>query len=335
MSNENTLLKEYSNNIIERYIYIDDSKMKDVDKDAFVTNLNRELAIAIQETNAYVKGRTLPYIVVRRIIKDQARIRVIISEDNIEDYTPISEFAKIKDLDIENVSHIVSFKRLDPQNIIRVGDELRPGMAEVWTNTVNQIAAAVDIFLDIAMFNSISYFRDELSIEEKQSFNLIKLNHFNESKLNSYFIIDENAPPSYISFAFAYRTTPHRLDYSGYVARWEEFINSKLIKNIFHKFKIKNDQPEVQIEKHKNPNQLPKVCFKREFWEKYSEGDYLLLRINSLPNTNDRANRIKHYFGITECQVGPIKIVPMGDYFRPDIRTEINEGNISAFKVVI
>lgn len=94
MNTENILMKEYSNNIIERYIYIDDSEMRDVEKDAFVAELNKELAIAVQETNAYTRGRTIPYIVVRRIIKDQSRIRVIISENNIEDYSPISEFAK-------------------------------------------------------------------------------------------------------------------------------------------------------------------------------------------------------------------------------------------------
>ena len=53
MSNENTLLKEYSNNIIERYIYIDDSKMKDVDKDAFVTNFER-VAYNNQITDLYL-----------------------------------------------------------------------------------------------------------------------------------------------------------------------------------------------------------------------------------------------------------------------------------------
>ena len=335
MYNGPVLMKEYSENIIERYIYIDDSRMTDYEKDTFVANLNRELAKAVQETNAYVKGRVLPYVVVRRIIKDQSRIRVIISEKNIEDYESISEFAKIKDLDIERVSHIVSFKRLEPQNYIRVGDELRPGMAEIWTDTVNRVAAAVDIFLDIAMFNSVSYFRDKLSIYEKQTFNLIKFKFFNENELDSYFIIDKTAQPSYISFAFAFRNDPYDIDYSSYVSCWEEFIKSEVLREEFPKVEIENEKPEIQIRRHKNSKQLPNVCFESEYWEKYTSGDYLLLRINSLPNTRDRANMIKNYFGISECQVGPIKVVPISEYFRPDIRRDINEGNISAFKVII
>lgn len=242
---------------------------------------------------------------------------------------------KIKFLDIDNVSHIISFKRLGPQNIIRVGDELRPGTAEVWTDSTNQLAAAVDIFLDIAMFNSIPYFRDKLSIEEKQDFNSIKLAFFNKNNFNSYFVIDKNAPPSYISFAFAFRQGVHKIDYSGYVDCWDEFIESDLITQKFGEIKIKMESPEIQIKQHKNFNQLPQMYSSNKYWQKFQQGDYLLLRVHSLPNTAERARKIKRFFGIVECQVGPVKIVPISDYFRPDIKRDINEGNISAFKVVV
>lgn len=335
MENEMVLMKEYSNNIIERYIYIDDRKMTENEKDLFVSKINRELSLAIQETNAYVRGRTLPYIVVRRIIKDQSRIRVIISEDNIADYDPINEFARIKDLDIENVSHIISFKRLEPQNIIRVGDALQPGTAEVWTNQTNQIAAAVDIFLDIAMFNSISYFREELTVAEKQAFNLTKLEFFRKNDLDSYFVIDETAPPSYISFSFAFRENPKKIDYSGYVNCWEDFLESIYITEKFPNLTIKIDNPEEQLRKHTNPSQIPNTYYTKKFWAAFPKGDYLVLRIHSLPSTYERESRIKHYFGVSQCHVGPIRIVPISEYFRPDVRQDINEGNISAFKIVI
>lgn len=335
MDNGIVLMRKYSTYTIERYIIIEDNRLNEQEKDLFVKKINKALSLAIQETNAYVKGRTLPYVVVRRVVKDNSKIRVIISDDNVDDHKPISEQAKTEDLDIENVSHIISFKRLEPRNIIRVGDELRPGTAEVWTNLTNQIAAAVDIFLDIAMFNSISYFRDKLTIAEKQDFNLIKLKFFRENDFNSYFIIDEAAPPSYISFSFAFRKSPKKIDYYGYVNCWEDFLESKYITEKYPNLTIENSNPEEQMKFHKSPIQIPDKYYTREYWEEYPKGEYLFLRIHSLPNTHERENIIRHYFGVPQCSVGPTKVVPIGEYFKPHVRLDIDEGNISAFKIVI
>lgn len=335
MSGSRVLMRQYSNNIIERYILIDDQHMTDNEKDVFVSKINQELWLAIQETNAFVKGRVLPFVIVRRVIKDDSKIRVIINDLSIDDFQPVSNYAETKEINIEDVSHIITFKSITPQNIIRVSDDLKPGTAEVWTDRNNQIAAAVDIFLDIAMFNSFSYFRDKLDLNNKKEFNQLKYEYFKKSNYESYYFIEEKSPPSYISFSFAFRTSVNELDYYAYYLCWEDFVNSSFINSAYPNMECIIDRPEIQMKKHKNPDQLPKECFTSKYWTEYENGDYLFLRITGSPNNESRKNRLKSYFGITTFHIGPTKVVPNDEYFKPFIIQDINEGNISAFKVVV
>ena len=70
------------------------------------------------------------------------------------------------------------------------------------------------------------------------------------------------------------------------------------------------------------------------FWKKYS-GPSLLLRINSKPNTNERERILCNYFGITEFNVGEVKIVPLSEYYNPYLKQQIDELIVSAFKVIV
>ena len=54
---------------------------------------------------------------------------------------------------------------------------------------INQIAAAVDIFLDIAMYNSISFLRNK-DLDFKKSFSKLKYDYARIKKWDSYFDIN-------------------------------------------------------------------------------------------------------------------------------------------------
>lgn len=321
-------MRNFSNYTLERYILIDDASSTEEEKDKFVREINERLWLAIQETNAIVKGRILPFVVVRRVVKDNTKLRIIINDFDSE--KEINEYEEIREIDISNLTHLINFKTLSPQRRVMVSDDIIPGNAKMIVDKKDQISAAIDIFLDIAMFNSFSYLK-AMDTKSKQLFSEMKLDFYEmikSSDYNIYYLIDEKKPPTYFSFAFAARTESKKLDFNKYVSIWNKFIRER-----YANCKNVNMPPEKQLQLHKDKDNLDNKYFSSDFWKKYS-GDYLLLRLNREPNTSERANEMIEFFGIDEMHIGATKLVSLSEYFETYLKKQIDELYISAFKVV-
>ncbi len=324
---ERALLLNYSTCYIERFIILDNPKFKDEETvNSFIASINKTLNRCIQELNIKIEGRTLPFMKVKKIIKEQDKIRIIIS--SLDSNNLLRDLDELDDFDIKKTSFLIKFIKLGPQRII-TGSKERDINAEMLMDLESQVAAAVDIFLDIAMFHSYS-FLDNMDLSAKKQFNKSKYEYFLNHNLNSYYRIEENSSPKFLSLAFAARTDIKKINLDKYVQLWNDLIE-ELYPSAIHAMPT----PMEQIKKHRDLEMIDKRYSNERFWKKYSKGDYLLLRINRAPRMNKRKQQIADYFGIPKFHLGAIKIVPCHEYFNPFIKKQIDEHYVSAFKIVV
>jgi hypothetical protein len=287
--------------------------------------MNEKLWLTIQEVNL-ATNYNLPYINLRRVETAEGdKLRVIISPYDIDNDKSAPQYID------ENTSHIARLKQLSPQKIIQLGNMKGSGRAEILADETSQISAVVDIFLDIAMFNSIS-FLTILKDNKRREFNDIKFKYFIDHGYDkdSYFYINPDNQPTYISFAFAHHLEYNKLDYCGYINCWEEFLDEYYNGNINHNI------PAVgQLKKHVDYYNIDKQFKTNEFWSNYQPGSYLFLRTNQCPNTTDRQKRMLRYFGQPSYHIGISKVVPLQPFHMMYLENELKELNISAFKIVI
>ena len=322
-------MRNFTTYTIERYLIIENESLNEQQKDEFVKKINEELWYAIQETNAVFEDRILPYVLVRRAIKDKhdtSKLRIIIND--LDDDTEFGDLKDITSIKISDLSHLINFKTLAPQRRVIVSDERIPGNARIIIDIEDQISAAVDIFLDIAVFNSIPTL-SQLSLKEKQKFSQTKLDFYKNQNLNSYYFIDPVTPPSYFSLSFSARIDKKTIDYNKYKYLWDKFLETYKYKSPISNIPITN-----QISYHVDINNLPASLQTTNYWKSYN-GAYLLLRINKKPNDIERENILCNFFGITTFNIGEIKIVPLSNYYNSYIRKQMNELIVSAFKVIV
>lgn len=326
-------MRNFSTYVIDRYIIIDDETLTDNEKDKFVSDINEALWLAIQETNILAENRILPYVRIRRgetIENNQLRIIIndIDSENSYSDY----ENTDANKIDIKQLSHLINFKTLSPRKQIQVSDRLIPGNAKMIINHSDQISAAVDIFLDISMFNSIAFF-NKMTHEDKFNFSNKKFQFSQDSKLSSYYMCSKENPPAYWSFAFSTRTDNKSIDYYKYVSLWNEFLK-KNYPNI-----RKNDMlvmpPHEQIKLHRDIDNLDTKYLSKEYWDTQQPGEWLLIRINREPNDNERKIALSNMFGISSFHIGAVKLVPINYYHLPFMQQQLKELYISAYKIVV
>lgn len=325
--------KNFSTFAIERYILIDDITSTEQEKDQFVKTINEQLWFAIQETNMFAHDRVLPFVTVRRVIQDNTKLRIIIND--LDSTKKINDYEDLQELKVEELSHLINFRTLSPQRRVMVSDSFIPGNAKMIVDKNDQISAAIDIFLDVAMFNSISFLRD-LDLNSKKQFSELKLNYFNKMKSvfdgNIYYYLEDDNPPSYFSFAFAARVDNKTIDYYKYVELWNVFLRER-----YPKQRNNNIFPVEQLKKYyRDIENIDNQYLNEKFWNNY-HGDYLFLRTNQRPNTKGRTYDIANYFGITsikEFHIGLTKVVPISEYFNPFLRKQLDELYISAFKII-
>lgn len=328
----NGFMRNFSKFIIERYIIVDDENLDDNEKDLFVSEINEALWTAIQETNMYARNRILPFVVVRRVVEVKDELRIIINDIDSEHSFGSYQNEEHAKINIEQLSHLINFKTISPRRQIQVSDHLIPGNAKMIVSRSNQVAAAVDIFLDIAMFNSIGFLKN-LDIERKREFSKIKYKFAKEQNLSSYYKCCENTPPSYWSFAFSARTDSKNIDYFKYVSLWDVFLKTKYPKKAYDKVAL--IPPYKQMDFHRDKDNFEKIYFTEEYWKQFEHDDYLIIRINREPNDNERKLLITNLFGIPKFHIGAVKVIHTKDYFMPFIYKQMQELYISAFKIVV
>ena len=298
----------------------------------FVSKINEALWLAIQETNMHARNRILPFVIVRRVVEVNDELRIIINDIDSPRTFDNYENNNRERISIEQLSHLINFKTISPRRQIQVSDHLIPGNAKMIVSHSNQIAAAVDIYLDIAMFNSISFLK-ELDIEHKREFSELKYRFAKKHNLNSYYRCCEKSPPSYWSFAFSARNDTQNIDYYKYVSLWDMFLKTTYPQKTYNQVPI--IPPHKQMEYHKDRDNFEKIYFTQEYWEQYNHDDYLIIRINREPSDNERKLLITNLFGISKFHIGAVKVIPANDYFKQFIYNQMQELYISAYKIVV
>lgn len=325
-------MKNYSTYILERYIIIDNDHLKDNEKDKIVNNINEELWYAIQETNMYANGRILPYVIVRRVEKVNEKLRIIVSDTETQHKLEDCDDNIGETIDIDQLSHLIIFKTIEPRKEIQVYNGLLQADAQMIVSPINQIAAAVDIFLDIAMYNSISFLRNK-DLDFKKSFSKQKYDYARIKKWDSYFDINEANPPAYWSFAFSVRVDPKTIQFDRYVVLWDMFLRDNYPTLSFTEKPL--IAPHQQMEFHIDKNNIQKKYFDGKFWSAYSHNDYLLLRVNKKTVDKKKKDYIGNLFKLKKIRIGAIKILQIDAANREYIRELMKELYISAFKIVV
>lgn len=321
--------RNYSNNIIERYIRFANSKLSSVQQDAFVKKINERLWKDIQEINMRITDRIVPFVVVRRIVdEDKDTIRIIINEPDYNDYAG-NNSPMYKTVYKDTLTHIALFETIPPRRIIKVWNPLETGNAKLYIGEEDQVAAAVDIFLDIAMFHSYSFLH-ELGFDERHSFNTKKTDYYYANQLKHYYQIEKKNPPTYFSFSFAVRYDDKSIDYEEYIMLWNNFI-----KHYYSNSKNIVPPVEEQLHYHSNPEQIPKEYRTDEYWKEYADGAYLFLRVAKNPTNLTRKEMIRQRFSAEQFRVGIIKVIPLNEFFHPFWQQQFQELNVSVFKIVV
>lgn len=320
----NGFTRNFSNDIIERYIKFDNPEIQANEQDEIVNRINETLWEKIQEINMRVKGRRIPFVVVHRIVSlDKNTIRVI-----MYGRAPGAE-PEYKNLDMSQFSHCAVFEKLGKRKIIKVLNPNEDGQAHMFVGYTDQIAAAVDIFLDIAMYNSYSFLKNE-SPENRKAINKKKANFYKNRDLYSYYEIDYSEPPTYFSFAFAARNSYSDINYDYYIAIWDMFVE-KYYPNESHKC----GSPHIQLKSHVDIKQIPQKYRSVDFWKDYPQGDYLFLMLNKKPNDTLQCKILKQYMRAKSFHGKVVNIVPLNDYFHPYWQQQFRELIVSAYKIVV
>lgn len=325
----NGYTKNFTKYRLDRYMVIDDEIESQDIRNKTIKKINEELWYLIQTINFRVKGRILPFVVIHGLVKEEAKVRILVN-----DYTSkykINQYRELTNINMADTSHFVNFRMANGQRKIEICDGLIPGDAKLLIDNNILVRAAVDIFLDVAMFNSFSFLRNN-TIQERKKFNQLK-KHFYEKYSTTIQPVayDVVSPyPDYFSLAFCCRDVKGQFNYDMYVWLWE-----KLIKENNYKYTSNELHPTEMIDKYYiDTEQLPKQIESKDFWNKQIKGDVLLLRINKKPTTQLRQMWMCDFFGITSFRCKGIKVVSTDEVSNYMLQRELQELNISAFKLI-
>ncbi len=324
--------RNFSTYCIKRYIMIDDDKLTGQQKKKFVSKINEMLWKEIQEVNMIVPGRILPFVNVYLVEKINNELRVIINDLESDTCYCDYETESFEKIPIESLSHLINFRTVPPRRLIEVSDCRIPGSAKMIIGEEDQISAAVDIFIDIAMFHSFDPL-NEFDLKQRKQFSINKYQFMKNNDFSSYYECNHRKPPVYWSLAFSVRDGHNSMDHFAYVKLWEMFLE-KYYPNILIEDKAKPDVA-IQLKKHIDIGNIENKYFDKSFWSSYPSGDYIFCRINKDPHDNKRKKILMSLFEIDKFHIGATAIFPMSHYHIKSFNRELRELNISAFKIVV
>ena len=242
-----------------RYIIIIDDKMSEEDKDLLIKQINDSLFYIIRDINATLGTRIIPYIQVRKGRESDKKVRMLIGHNDNDFYRNDDEESCY---DMDKESHVIILESFGPQRIVAVSDGMIKGSAKIYVDEKDRAAAAVDIFLDIAMFNSYS-FLNAFNISRRQDFSKEKykyyINHLRNKK--SYYRVDDTRGIlSYYSFAFNARSDGNSIDIIEYIDIWDQFMSDSY-KNEINTI----PSPSEQLKGHRDYEMIPKKYKSNKF----------------------------------------------------------------------
>lgn len=327
-----SFLKNFTEDYISRTILADKDFIykKSIDDKTMVEKLkeiNEIVNYNIQQLNL-IENRNIPYLTMRFSVELCVEVRMLL-RNNAEDAHLILQvdnderrFVDITHLlDLYLVAGGQEFYKSDIENV----------NGKIVADFDLKEFAIMDIFIDIAMFNSFSFLK-ELTIPQKKSFSKYKAKYYLENHFDSLFnIIDEN-DLDYYSFAFACHSIDENqnicFDYEQYVHIWHSFLDEYFSEKEHIEYSLK-DQLQMRVDDH-----IPHDYYKQ--FDDYAPGVYFVFRINKDKIPAKRRKSIDLMFGKESCGIGDLCIVDLenaNNYF--EVYSELfSELYIAAFKVV-
>lgn len=319
---EPAYLRNFTTDVIYRKIWLEDSYAKEHG------NTIEGLRALTETLNKYIQDlnldicRNIPYVSLEPITEVDDSVRMFIRQQ--AQFDEPGFLMQIGDRYI-GLTHFIDLFvsegifELD-QPSINVFD------AEIIFNSEYTRMIIIDIFLDVAMFNSYSFLRNEAT-EEKQNFSKKKYEYFKNHNLATCF--DEISEDlDYYSFAFSCHNQSGEkifsIDLEKYKDIWEDFIREYYPKSVHEEREI-NQQLKMRIDNH-----IP-IDYQHEFDDKDPD-IYFVLRLNRRDLSPDIYNQILPIFGGKEVSFSDLKIVTkteLGKY-----EELLKELYISAFKIV-
>lgn len=203
----------------------------------------------------------------------------------------------------------------------------------IFDNNFRELAI-IDVFLDVAFFNSFSFLK-ELPSTEKQEFSKKKYEFFKRKKLESFFDDESNDRLEYYSFAFSCHTQnkeiinattyEYEIDLEKYISIWNEFVREHFPNKTHVELPVKE-----QIAQRIN-NHIPNDYFEK--FEGKEPGIYFLLRTEKKNISPKYEDAVCSLFGIKTCTVGQLAIIKQSDFYKHE--NLFKGANVSVFKVVI
>ena len=321
-------MRNFTDNVLYRYIVMNGTEAHHVEFNRTVKNINESLWVNIQEVSLKCPERQIPFIhLVAADDYDNEHLRLVMTDRNFKDDSLPEDL-----IPFSSISHMLILRITNNYDIISICDSNKEISAKMIIDQKYFISSAIDILLDIAMFNSYSFLR-ELSIKEKKDFNLKKIEFFNKKKFECFYSFEEDKSrfPKYLSLAFAARTTIDTLDYDMYISIWDEFIKT------YYPDKIHIEETVMsQLKNHLDYGTLPD---KRKLANKInqrSNGAYIILRTNRKNRSKPIEQELCDFFKISSFHIGAIRIVSLNEFLTtPMFSKFVKNLEVSAFKVVV
>lgn len=330
-ANQYNVLVEYSAQVETRMVFSPQQGGFDNGFPYFLSKATAKLNHAIAQLNLLIE-RNIPYMSISHLpyVNELTRMAVRRLPD-------INWNALLFQIDssiasLANISHIL--------DLFQCGGRLDMNHSAQGMNA--QIAfdddlielVIIDIFLDVAMFNSYSFLQN-LSLEKRQQFSRDKYKFFVERGLDCLFTDESDGTLDYYSFAFSCHSNRdeianapnyrYELDLEKYIGIWDAFL-AEYFPDQTHKNLCINDQLAMRINNHL-PLDTPNL-----FNEKPS-GIYFLLRTERKNIPKKYESRVCALFGIPQCTVGQLHVIPIKDFVK--YQDLYQYADISAFKVIV
>lgn len=314
------VLGNFTSNIEYRNILVESKNFNDLCYS--VSKILDHVNYTIQELTLSIPERQIPFVrgisFKRSSVLNPTDTRIILWGHD----TPLVA-SQYKKTDRTGVSHLVEFQLSAVYNKITFSNS--DFDAKLVIDDEYLPAAATDLFLDIAMFNSYSFLRN-MTTDEKINFSQQKFEYFITHNLDCFYEYDNTETLLYYSLAFSARTNIRHIDIKKYISLWNDFIKTYYP----GKYHIE-DSIEAQLKQHKLYGQLSHSAIILEA-SSLPKGSYLLIRVNKCPKNPNTKNQLLAIFGQKNINHKGWRIIPMDRY--PEIESLARTLHISTFKLV-
>lgn len=318
-NNTKAPLENFTRDIKYRKIIVDPPSARSINAKT-IGCIMKEVNKTIQEVSFEINNRQLPFVLCtidtyKISTLPDSRIVLLPATNNYK--TPFSKKERFSN------SHCIEFQLSAFYNQITYSNSSCDAKLVIDENYL--VPATTDLFLDLAMFNSYSFFKN-CTIEEKRKFSQQKFEFFKERKLDCYYTYDNSDLLMYYSLAFSARKSAKSIDIPLYLTLWDEFLQT-YYPDAVHEI----PSLEVQLRNHVDYGQLP--CKKiLDTMNHLPSGSYLLVKLNRQPRSSKIATELLTLLGGSTLTLKNWKVIPISEY--PKIKKYAQTLHLSVFKLV-